>query len=128
MTMRFPPDTISETIGNGGLDAVIALLFSKISETTLDELKYTTSVPASRNRNISPYSSAHFFVNALAPNGGKSNVFPTIGQPLGPGGKTYFRPRLSRFGKEKYIVARRIMKASCHVTEIIRGKLFNFGR
>ena len=107
ITIRFPPDTISETIGNDGLEDVIALRFSRISETTLDELRYTTSVEPSRSRNlymhqsnlkgiyISPYCSAHFLVNALAPNGGNWKLFPTKGNPLGPGGNTYFLPRLS---------------------------------
>lgn len=52
ITILFPPDTISDTIGNGGLDDVIALRFSRISDTTLDELRYTTSVDPRRNRNL----------------------------------------------------------------------------
>src|SRR5579862_7383849 len=121
MTILFPPETISETMGNGGRDDVIELLFSRISETTLEEFKYTTSVAASRKRNISPYSSAHFFVKALAPNGGKSKLFPTIGHPLGPGGNRYLRPCLSRLGREKYEIPIKIRRANCHVNEIIRG-------
>ena len=81
ITIRFPPETISDTIGSGGREDVMALLLSRISDTTLEELRYTTSVDPRRNRNlqlssaiqeeyISPYCSAHFFVNALAPNGG----------------------------------------------------------
>jgi hypothetical protein len=52
MTIRLPPDTISETMGNGGREDVIALLFSIISETTREEFRNTTSVAAIRKRNL----------------------------------------------------------------------------
>jgi len=52
ITIRFPPETISDTIGRGGREDVMALLLSRISDTTLEELRYTTSVDPSRKRNL----------------------------------------------------------------------------
>jgi len=52
ITILLPPETISDTIGSGGREDVMALLFSRISETTLDELRYTTSVDPRRIRNL----------------------------------------------------------------------------
>ena len=38
-TIRLPPDTMSETIGIGVRDDVMALRFSRISDTTRDEFR-----------------------------------------------------------------------------------------
>jgi len=52
ITIRFPPETMSDTIGRGGREDVMALLLSRISDTTLEELRYTTFVDPRRKRNL----------------------------------------------------------------------------
>jgi hypothetical protein len=55
---------------------------------------------------ISPNCSAHGFITTLAPNEGIWNTLPKKGNPLGPGGKTYFLPFLSFFSyKENSVIA-----------------------
>ena len=51
-TIRCPPETISEAIGNGCREEVTALRRSKISDTTREVLRYTRSVPARRTRTL----------------------------------------------------------------------------